>query len=194
MASEGLRQFLQQNLRDGAEARAKLVDACLPQVVAAAQLIHKALSTGNKLLLFGNGGSAADAQHMAAEFVCRFAGDRQALPAVALTTNGSALTAIANDYGFEQVFARQIRALGRKRDVAIGISTSGRSRNVIGGIDAARRLGLRTIVLTGAKGARLASQAEIACIVPSAITAHIQEGHIAILHALCAATDAWLVK
>ncbi len=179
-------------MREGAEARAKLADACLEQVVAAARLLEKALANGNKLLLFGNGGSAADAQHMAAEFVCRFARDREALPAIALTTNGSALTAIANDYGFEHVFARQVRALGRKGDVSIGISTSGRSPNVIAGIEAARQLGLVTIVLTGAKGTRLAEMAEIALIVPSTITAHIQEGHIALLHALCAVTDARL--
>jgi D-sedoheptulose 7-phosphate isomerase len=192
MPSESLREYLHRGLREGAEARQKLAGACLDGLVQAVQKIRAALASGNKLLLFGNGGSAADAQHIAAEFVCRFARDREALPAIALTTDSSALTAIGNDYGFEQIFARQVRALGRPGDVAIGISTSGRSPNIIEGIEIARHLGLTTIALTGGKGGDLAGLAEISLVVPSTVTSHIQEGHIALLHSVCGAVDALL--
>ena len=192
MPSEDLREYLARELRDGAETRAKLSDACLPTLVQAAQVIHSAFTAGGKVLLFGNGGSATDAQHMAAEFVCRFSRDRDTLPAIALTTNGSILTAIANDYGFEQVFARQVRALGRAGDVAVGISTSGKSPNVIEALQVARHLGLTTIALTGSRGTDFAAPAHIALVVPGYVTSHVQEGHIAILHALCSAIDALL--
>jgi D-sedoheptulose 7-phosphate isomerase len=192
MPSESLREHLHLGLREGAEARQKLAGACLDGLVEAVEKIRAALASGNKLLLFGNGGSAADAQHVAAEFVCRFARDREALPAIALTTDSSALTAIGNDYGFEQIFARQVRALGRPGDVAIGISTSGRSPNIIEGIKIARHLGLTTIALTGGEGGDLAGLAEISLVVPSTVTSHVQEGHIALLHSVCGAVDALL--
>jgi D-sedoheptulose 7-phosphate isomerase len=190
--SEELREQIVRGLQAGAEARARLAEACGEALLRAVQQIHKAVKARCKLMLFGNGGSAGDSQHMATEFVCRFVRNREALPAIALTTDSSVLTAIGNDFGFEQIFARQIRALGRPGDVAIGISTSGRSANVLEGIKAAREVGLSTIALTGGSGGELAKLADIALVVPSATTAVIQECHIALLHAMCEGTEALL--
>ena len=172
-------------LREGAELRVQLAQTLSPRIVDAAQLIAQCLGDGGKVLLFGNGGSAADAQHLAAEFVGRFVLERNALPAIALTTDSSILTAVGNDYGFDQVFARQIQALGRPRDVAIGISTSGNSPNVVKAVSVAAERGLRTIGLAGRDGGLLAKAAEIAITVPSTNTARIQECHIAVGHVLC---------
>ena len=143
-----------------------------------------ALKAGNKVLLFGNGGSAADAQHIAAEFVGRFAFDRPALPALALTVDTSALTAIGNDYGFDQVFSRQLEALARPGDVAIGITTSGNSPNVISGVLTAKKLGLVTVGLTGESGGKLRATADYCICVPSKSTPRIQECHHLIGHTL----------
>lgn len=155
-----------------------LVDACTESV-----------SSGGKILFFGNGGSASDAQHLSTELVVRYVSDRAAIAALALTTDTSALTAGANDLGFEQVFARQIEALGRPGDVAIGLSTSGRSPNVIRGLEVARAGGLRTVAFTGAHRDTLAPVAEIVISVPSTATNRIQEMHILIGHALCGALE-----
>jgi D-sedoheptulose 7-phosphate isomerase len=193
MLSDELREHIIRELRAGAEVRLKLADACVKGLLEIAESIRASLAAGRKLLLFGNGGSAADAQHIAAEFVCRFARDRDALAAIALTTDSSILTAISNDYGFEQIFARQIRALGRRGDVAIGISTSGSSRNVLEGMKAARELGLTTVALTGVKGEDFARLADFALVVPSTMTSHIQEGHIVLLHTLCEAAESLLM-
>jgi D-sedoheptulose 7-phosphate isomerase len=190
--TEKLRERIVRGLQAGAETRAQLAEACAETLLRAAQQIHKAVEARCKLMLFGNGGSAGDAQHMATEFVCRFVLNREALPAMALTTDSSVLTAIGNDFGFEQIFARQIRALGRPGDVAIGISTSGQSANVIEGIKAAREMGLTTIALTGGSGGELAGLADIALLVPSNRTATIQECHIALLHAMCEAVEGLL--
>ena len=143
-----------------------------------------AIKSGNKLLLFGNGGSAADAQHIAAEFVGRFAFDRPALPALALSVNTSCLTAIGNDYGFDQVFSRQLEALARPGDVAIGFSTSGNSPNVLHAISTAKKMGLQTVALTGTPGGKLQQAADLDhCVcVPSSETPRIQECHILIGH------------
>ena len=143
-----------------------------------------AIKNGNKLLLFGNGGSAADAQHIAAEFVGRFAFDRPALPALALSVNTSCLTAIGNDYGFDQVFSRQLEALARPGDVAIGFSTSGNSPNVLHAISTAKKMGLQTVALTGTPGGKLQQAADLDhCVcVPSSETPRIQECHILIGH------------
>ena len=149
---------------------------------SAADAQHIAAEFGRKLLLFGNGGSAADAQHIAAEFLGRFRLERRAMPAVALTVNTSALTAIGNDYAFESVFARQLEAMAAPGDVAVGISTSGNARNVIEGLRAARRGGVVSVALTGAAGGLLAQEAEYAVRVPSDDTARIQEAHILIGH------------
>jgi len=146
------------------------------------EILIEAFRKGNKPILFGNGGSAADAQHIAAEFVGRFAFDRPALPALSLSVNTSAVTAIGNDYGFEVVFARQIQALGRSGDVAIGISTSGNSPNVLQGVTVAKKMGLHTVGLTGAGGGKLKTAVDQCLCVPSNETPRIQECHILIGH------------
>jgi phosphoheptose isomerase len=157
-----------------------------PQLVlAAAAAIVEGLGRGGKLLLFGNGGSAADAQHVAAELVGRFQATRAALSAIALTTDTSVLTSVGNDEAFERVFARQIEALGREGDVALGISTSGRSPNVVSALDTARTRGLRTIALTGRDGGAVGRAAEIHINVPSDSTARVQEVHRTLLHVIC---------
>jgi D-sedoheptulose 7-phosphate isomerase len=153
-------------------------------------IVAGALDAGRKLLFFGNGGSAADAQHLAAEFVGRFLGERRPLPAVALTTDTSALTAIANDYGFEHVFARQVRALGVRGDVALAISTSGRSPNVLRAVEACRELGVTTIGLTGGDGGALAGMVDVELRVSaSTLSCRIQETHILIGHVICELVD-----
>jgi D-sedoheptulose 7-phosphate isomerase len=144
---------------------------------------------GGKILLFGNGGSASDAQHIAAELVIRYHTDRAAIAAIALTTDTSALTAGANDLGFESIFSRQVEALGRTGDVAVGISTSGRSRNVLKGLGEARRLGLHTTGLLGGDGGDMRALCDCAIVVPSSITARIQEMHIFVGHLLCKALE-----
>ncbi len=154
-------------------------------VVAAAMAIAASFAAGGKLLVFGNGGSAADAQHAAAELVGRFQRERAALAAVALTTDASVLTAVANDYAFDRVFARQVEALGRTGDVALGITTSGRSPNVVAALEAARARGLVTIALTGADGGAAGRAAAIHVNVPSAATARVQEVHRTLLHVMC---------
>src|SRR5450759_3591509 len=154
-------------------------------VLAAAAAIVDALKRGGKLLLFGNGGSAADAQHVAAELVGRFQRERAALAAIALTTDTSVLTSIANDYAYDRVFARQIEALGRAGDVAFGISTSGGSPNVVAALVAARALGLQTIALTGKDGGAVGRAAAIHVNVPSESTARVQEVHRTLLHVMC---------
>ena len=158
-------------------------------VVAAARMLAGVFQAGGKVLLFGNGGSAADAQHLAAEFVNRFQVERPPLAALALTTDTSILTAVANDYDFLQVFAKQVRALGRPGDLAWGISTSGNSPNVVEGLKAARELGLGTLALSGRDGGPVAAAAELALVVPSRNTPRIQEVHITIGHVLCDLVD-----
>ena len=167
----------------------RVVDAFLDRHGSDLELLASwcsaALEGRGKLLLFGNGGSACDAQHLAAEFVNRFDRERPALAAVALTADGAVLTSIANDSCFERVFARQVEALGRPGDVALGLSTSGRSPNVVRGLQAARRAGLRTAALLGAGGGDAAREAELALIVPGEDTARIQEVHLLAGHLLC---------
>ncbi len=153
-------------------------------------ICRQAIGAGGKIMLFGNGGSAADAQHIAAELVGRFQRQRAALPALALSTDSSALTAIANDFGFDAVFARQIEGLGQAGDVAIGISTSGNSANVIAGLEAAAAGGLTAAGLAGGDGGRMKAVAKPLLVVPSTVTARIQEAHITIGHALCQAIEA----
>lgn len=155
------------------------------KIIQAIDEIVKTLTNGGKLLFFGNGGSAADSQHIAAEFIGRFQKERRSLPAIALTTDSSILTALGNDYSFDIVFARQIEGLGKKGDLAFGISTSGNSRNVIEGIKKAKEMGLKTITLTGCDGGKLAPLSDININVSSKITARIQESHICIYHAIC---------
>jgi phosphoheptose isomerase len=154
-------------------------------VLAAAAAIVEALTRGGRLLIFGNGGSAADAQHMAAELVGRFEHERRALAAIALSTDASVVTAVANDSGFERVFARQIEALGRPGDVAFGISTSGASPNVVAALQTARSRGLHTVALTGRDGGVVGTVAAVHVNVPSESTARVQEVHRTLLHVLC---------
>jgi D-sedoheptulose 7-phosphate isomerase len=150
-----------------------------------AEIIIAALRAGNKLLIIGNGGSAADAQHIAAEIVGRYKQDRPAYAAIALTTDTSALTAIANDYGFEQVFARQVEGLGRRGDVLLALSTSGRSPNILAALRSARTHGLVTIGFTGSKGGALGAHCDHLMIAPSDDTAIIQQIHLAVAHGIC---------
>jgi D-sedoheptulose 7-phosphate isomerase len=154
-------------------------------VAAIAERIVRALRDGGKVLLAGNGGSAADAQHIAAELVGRFATDRAPLAAIALTTDTSALTAISNDYGFEHVFERQLRGVGRRGDVFVAISTSGRSPNIVAALSAAREMGIVAVAMTGLHGTQLRSLCDLLLVVPSQDTAQIQQIHIAAAHAIC---------
>ena len=165
-----------------AHQRARSLDGV---VARAAEAIRSALADGYKLMVFGNGGSAADAQHMSAELIGRFQRDRGGLAAIALTTDASTMTSVANDYGFERVFARQIEALGRPGDVALGISTSGGSANVVIALAEAREGGLITIALTGRDGGAAGDAAEIHVNVPEESTARIQEVHRTLIHAMC---------
>jgi D-sedoheptulose 7-phosphate isomerase len=177
-------------IRDCVAVQAQLLET--PRVTAlveAAVMLATSLSRGGKLLLFGNGGSASDAAHIAAEFVGRFQRERRALPAIALAANNSAVTAIANDFGFEHVFVRQLEAYGVAGDAAIAISTSGKSPNVLAGVQTANRLGIGTVGLTGAEGNELAREVDICLRVPSTNTARIQEGHILLAHVLCELVD-----
>jgi D-sedoheptulose 7-phosphate isomerase len=173
------------SLQDGADLRMKVARECGPAIVQAAVVMADCLRAGGKLLFFGNGGSAADAQHLAAEFVGRFVLERRGLPAVALTTDSSILTAIGNDYGFDRVFSRQIEALGQAGDVAFGISTSGNSPNVIAAFKQARSQQLKTIGLAGKDGGQMRRCCDIPLIVTSTNTARVQECHITIGHLLC---------
>jgi D-sedoheptulose 7-phosphate isomerase len=154
-------------------------------ILAAVKMLTGALKNGRKIIFFGNGGSAADSQHIAAEFIGRFQKERKALAAIALTTDTSILTALGNDYGFDIIFSRQIEGIGNKGDVAIGISTSGNSKNVIEGVKKAKQMGLKTVSLTGCYGGKLAKLTDISLIVPADKTARIQESHICMAHAIC---------
>jgi D-sedoheptulose 7-phosphate isomerase len=171
--------------RGGAALRMEVADKCGPSIVRAAELAVRCVESGGKLILFGNGGSAADAQHLAAEFVARFVLNRRALAALALTTDSSIVTAIGNDFGFEQVFSRQIEALAAPNDLVIAISTSGNSPNVLAGVRAATARRLKSIGLTGNDGGALGKCVDICLVVPCSRTAWIQECHIAIGHLLC---------
>ena len=155
-------------------------------IVSAAEAIGTAFAAGGRLLVFGNGGSAADAQHLAAELVGRFERERAAMPALALTTDTSVLTSVGNDYGYDRVFARQVEALGRPGDVAMGITTSGTSPNVLAALAAARTRGLTTVALTGRDGGQAGAMADVHINVPTASAARAQEVHRTIIHALCA--------
>jgi D-sedoheptulose 7-phosphate isomerase len=185
MTREGAIDLIHCSLREGAELRIKVARDCSAVIYEAAKVITTCLRAQGKLLFFGNGGSAADAQHLAAEFVGRFVLERAGLPAIALTTDSSILTAVGNDYGFDQIFARQVQALGRAGDVAVAISTSGNSPNVLEGVKAAKKANLRIIGLSGRDGGRLTKEADVAITIASTNTARIQECHIAVGHLLC---------
>ncbi|MBM3248921.1 MAG: D-sedoheptulose 7-phosphate isomerase [Candidatus Omnitrophica bacterium] len=157
----------------------------IDEIVKIAESVIGCLKKGNKVILFGNGGSAADSQHIAAELVGRFQKERRGLAAIALTANTSILTAIGNDYGFDEVFSRQVEAIAQNGDLVIGISTSGQAKNVISGITKAKQMGLKTIGLTGTDGGELVKIVDIGLVVSSKVTARIQEAHIMIAHIIC---------
>ncbi len=165
------------------------MDALLPVVAQATRLCVDALKSGQKILLCGNGGSAADAQHIAAELVGRFQTERRGLPGIALTTDTSALTAIGNDYGYEQVFARQVEALARPGDVLVAYSTSGHSRNVILAVQRARELGCRVLCMLGRDGGALRELGDVSVIIPAPLTVQIQEMHLMVGHMICHGID-----
>jgi D-sedoheptulose 7-phosphate isomerase len=176
---------VRQIARESIEAKKAFFDSNAEIVVRAAELMVTAVKAGGKVLIFGNGGSAADAQHIAAELVNRLNYDRPPIAAIALTTDTSILTSVGNDSSFEDLFARQVRALGRAGDVALAISTSGNSPNVLRAVAAARELGITTIALAGRDGGKLGAAADLALVVESSATQRIQETHITIAHILC---------
>jgi len=191
-SSNALNNLVSSSLRQHADVFNKLLAVEVEQIEKCAEIIFDAVSKGKKILICGNGGSAADAQHIAAEFVGRYETERRGLPAIALTTDTSALTALSNDYGFERIFSRQVEALASEGDVLISFSTSGNSPNIIAAVMKARELGCRTVGLTGIKGKKLASLCDACILVPSERTARIQEAHITIGHIWCEIIDSKL--
>jgi D-sedoheptulose 7-phosphate isomerase len=181
-------------LETGAELRRRVARELADTIVSAAQMITSAYSSGGKVLLIGNGGSAADAQHIAAELVGRFEAENKGRPAIALTTDTSVLTAISNDYGYDSVFSRQIEALADKGDVLIAISTSGHSINILNAVDAAHKAGVKVIGLTGKDGGALKAKADLAITIPSDSVPRIQEIHITIGHIICNLVKKGLIK
>jgi D-sedoheptulose 7-phosphate isomerase len=177
-------------LRAHQAAISQIEEGLLPVIEIAATQIVECFRRDNRVFLCGNGGSAADAQHIAAEFVGRYHRERRSLPAIALSTDTSALTAIGNDYGFDSVFGRQLEGLGRPGDVLIAITTSGNSANILRAIDSARKVGIYSIGLLGGYGGTAKSRVDLPLVVPSASVARIQEAHILIGHIICAAVDA----
>lgn len=184
-----LSSLIRANFQASIECNQRTLEALLPAMQRAAELLIAAYRADHKAIFFGNGGSAADAQHLAAEFEGRYLINRRPLPALALSVNSSTVTAIGNDYGFEQVFARQIAAWAQSGDVAVGISTSGNSANVVEGIKTAKGRGAHTIALTGSGGGQLREWADVVLAVPSPATPRIQECHILIGHTLCQAVE-----
>jgi D-sedoheptulose 7-phosphate isomerase len=178
-------QRIVRELEESLRVKQQVVQEQVGVVDEIARLLVDALGRGRKVVLFGNGGSAADAQHIAGELVSKFRQDRRALPAIALTTDTSILTSIANDYGYETVFSRQVEALGQEGDVAVSISTSGNSRNVIKGVIAARAKGMMTIGFTGEHGGELKKCVDVCFCAPSQSTPRIQETHIVVAHIIC---------
>lgn len=181
--------FIAASFAESARVKGDFVARCGETLAAAAEAVTECFRAEGKVLLFGNGGSAADAQHIAAEWTGRFRRERAGLPAIALTVNTSDVTAIGNDYGFDRIFARGVEAHGSAGDVAIAISTSGNSPNVLAGVEEARRRGMRVIGLTGEGGGKLADHVDLLLAVPSRETPRIQETHITLLHVLCELVD-----
>jgi len=181
-------------LEESAAVKTRIVATCLGEIARAAEILIATYRQGHKVLLCGNGGSAADAQHLAGELVAKLTRERKALPALALTENVSLLTAIPNDSSFDQVFARQVEAFGQSGDTLIAFSTSGRSANANAAVAAARQRGLHTIALTGRGGGELAALAEVPIVVPADNTQRIQEGHMTIGHILCDIVEATLFE
>ena len=175
--------------RESNRVKEAFINDNLGKLASVIEAVTTALKAGNKIMIFGNGGSAADAQHIAAEFVNRFVIERPPLPAIALTTDTSVLTSIGNDYDFSEIFAKQIRAFGQQGDIAWGISTSGNSPNVLKALEAAKKMGLVTLAFTGKDGGSIAQMADYVLNVASPVTARIQETHITAGHAICELVD-----
>ncbi len=180
---------IQQTFAESIAVKQKSLERLTDTIADIAEVIVESLSNGGKLLLCGNGGSAADAQHIAAEFICRFVRNRQALPAIALTTDTSIITAAGNDFSFDEVFSRQVDALGAPGDVLLAISTSGNSPNVIKAVESAKRNRVTVIGFTGESGGKLRDICDICLCVPSTVTARIQEVHITAAHAICSIAE-----
>lgn len=183
-----MKKIILKNLEESIEVKDRFIKNNIDLISKGAEMIATCLASGHKILIFGNGGSAADAQHITAEFVNRFEIERLPLAAIALTTDTSIITSIGNDYHFDEIFSKQIKALGKKDDIAWGISTSGNSKNVIQAINAAKDIGISTIGLTG-RGGKLAESADLVFSVESDVTARIQEAHITLGHILCDLVD-----
>jgi len=179
-----MQEKIKAELKESIEVKNQVIQTLAPAIEQAAKMMIEAFKTGNKVFFFGNGGSAADAQHLAAELISRFRLERKALPAIALTTDTSIITAIANDYSFDNIFARQIEGLAQPGDIAFGISTSGNSKNVVAGLAKAKQAGCQTIGLIGS-GGKIAEISDITIAVPSKATPRVQECHITIGHILC---------
>jgi len=184
-----MRDHVVKLFKESCQVKEAFINDNLGKLVNAIEVLTAALKAGNKIMIFGNGGSAADAQHIAAEFVNRFIIERPPLPAIALTTDTSVITSIGNDYDFSEIFAKQIRALGQQGDVAWGISTSGNSQNVLKGLELAKKMGLITLAFTGKDGGAIAQIADLSLNVSSNSTARIQETHITAGHAICELVD-----
>jgi D-sedoheptulose 7-phosphate isomerase len=184
-----MEDYIVKIFRDSAHLKEVFINENLPRIVAVVDVVTAALKAGSKILFFGNGGSAADAQHLAAEFVNRFVIERPPLPAIALTTDTSIITSIGNDYDFSEIFSKQIRALGVQGDIAWAMSTSGASSNVIKGLEAAKKVGMITVGLTGKDGGDIARMVDHSLHVSSPSTPRIQEIHITVGHAVCEMVD-----
>ena len=180
-----MRERIKDILLESIQVKEEILRNQVDQILQIAVLMIDCLKKDGKVIVFGNGGSASDSQHIAAELVGRFKKDRSALAGIALTTNTSILTSLANDYGYDVVFSRQVEALGKKNDVVLGISTSGKAKNVALGIKQAKKMGIKTVALSGGDGGDIVKLADVSLIVPSKVTARIQEAHITIAHIIC---------
>jgi len=187
-----MENIILKRFKESTEVKNRFLKENLSRILEVVKMISHCFEMGNKLFFFGNGGSAADAQHLAAEFVNRYIMDRPPLPAIALTTDASILTSISNDFSFSEVFAKQLKALGKEGDVAVGISTSGTSPNIIKAFEVAKEMRIKTIALTGNDGGTMAKVADLSLIVPSSSTPRIQEVHILIGHTLCELVEHYL--
>ncbi|MDD5465299.1 MAG: D-sedoheptulose 7-phosphate isomerase [Candidatus Omnitrophica bacterium] len=180
-----MRERIKDILLESIQVKEEILRNQVDSILQIAVLMIDCLKKDGKVIVFGNGGSASDSQHIAAELVGRFKKDRSALAGIALTTNTSILTSLANDYGYDVVFARQVEALGKKNDVVLGISTSGKAKNVALGIKQAKKMGIKTVALSGGDGGDIVKLADVSLVVPSKVTARIQEAHITIAHIIC---------
>ncbi len=180
-----MENIILKRFKESSEVKTRFLKENLPKLLDVIKLISHTFEGGNKLFFFGNGGSAADAQHMAAEFVNRYIMNRPPLPAIALTTDTSILTSVSNDFTFSEIFAKQLRALGKERDVAIGITTTGNSPNIIKAFEVAKEMGMKTVAFTGGDGGTVGKMVDFPLVVPSSSTPRIQEAHILIGHILC---------